>query len=34
MTTDSGFSGTGITEWSAKIYYMLIIVANIRTIVR
>ena len=34
MPTDSGCSGTEITEWSAKIYYTLIIVPNIRTIVR
>jgi hypothetical protein len=34
MSTDSGSSGTEITEWSAKIYYTLIIVPNIRTIVR
>jgi hypothetical protein len=34
MPTDSGCSGTEITEWSAKIYYTLIIVSNIRTIAR
>jgi hypothetical protein len=34
MSTDSGCSGTAITEWRAKIYYTLIIVPNIRTIVR
>jgi hypothetical protein len=34
MSTDSGCSGTEITELSAKIYYKHIIVPNIRTIVR
>jgi hypothetical protein len=33
-TTETGCSGTEITEWSAKIYYTLIIVPNIRNIVR
>jgi hypothetical protein len=28
MSTDSGCSGTEITEWSAKIYYTLIIVPH------
>jgi hypothetical protein len=34
MSTDSGCSGTEITEWSAKINETLITAPNIRTIVR